>query len=137
MDAEIEAERRELLRREAAYRDGRPFPDVRGKTVILADDGIATGATMEAAIQVLRQQGAGRIVVAVGAAPADTVERLKRIADDVISLLAPAAIGAIGFWFNDFEQVSDEQVRDLHQRPGKRQPRAGAFERQIAHDWVE
>jgi predicted phosphoribosyltransferase len=113
VDAEIEAESRELARREAAYLGGRPHPDVRGKTVILVDDGIATGATMEAGIRVLRAQGAARIVAAAGAAPAETLKRLARIADDAVSVLTPAAFGAISMWFEAFEQVSDEEVRQL------------------------
>ncbi|HJU83015.1 MAG TPA: phosphoribosyltransferase [Holophagaceae bacterium] len=108
-------ERRELERRERDYREGRPAPVIKDRTVILVDDGVATGATMFAAIQALRQGGPRSLVVAVPVAPPSTVEELERKADEVVCLLAPEYFFAIGAWYDDFGQTSDEEVRDcLH-----------------------
>jgi putative phosphoribosyl transferase len=81
--------------------------------VILVDDGIATGSTMSAAIELLRKRKAGRIVVAVPVAPHDTVRRLRAQADEVIVLLEPADFIAVGYWYADFSQTSDDEVRFL------------------------
>lgn len=110
---EREAEERELRRREQAYRGGRPPFDVRGYTVILVDDGVATGATMEVAIMALRRHGAQRVVVAVGVAPPETLRTLRRRAEEVVCLLAPDPFRAIGAWYWDFEQTTDDEVRAL------------------------
>lgn len=110
-----EVEWRELRRREKAYRGGRAALDVRGWTVILVDDGVATGATMEVAIQALRRMGAGRVVVAVGVAPPETAQGMRRRADEVVCLLEPDPFGAISLWFDDFAQTTDSEVqRRLH-----------------------
>ncbi|MDT4943827.1 MAG: hypothetical protein QOH14_560, partial [Pseudonocardiales bacterium] len=109
----VEREGKELLRREQAYREGRPALDVEGKTVILVDDGLATGASMRAAIQALRQLRPGRIVVAVPAAPESTCRELKSLVDDVVCATTPAPFFAVGASYWDFEQTSDEEVRDL------------------------
>jgi putative phosphoribosyl transferase len=104
-------ERAEIERREHAYRGQRPRPAVAGQCVILVDDGIATGATMRAAIAALRQAKPSRIVVAVPVAPPDTVEVLRSEADEVVCLATPEPFMAIGCWYMAFPQLSDEEVR--------------------------
>lgn len=108
-----EQEQRELERREAAYRGDRPRPVIGDRTVILVDDGVATGATMRAAIASLRQQNPARIVIALPLAPASTVATLAREADEVICLHSPEPFVAIGRWYQDFGQVSDQEVQAL------------------------
>jgi erythromycin esterase-like protein/predicted phosphoribosyltransferase len=112
-----EREGRELLRREAAYRDGRPPVDVAGKTVILVDDGLATGASMFAAIQALREADPAEIVVAVPAAPESTCREFAGIVDDVVCASMPTPFLAVGESFWNFRQVSDEEVRHLLATP--------------------
>ncbi|WP_417566907.1 phosphoribosyltransferase [Marinobacter sp.] len=104
-------EQQELERRERAYRGDRPRPEIEGKCIILVDDGLATGASMRAAIEALRRQNPSGIVVAVPVAPPDTVGKLRREADDVICLATPEPFMAIGNWYRDFTQVSDEEVK--------------------------
>jgi len=111
--AVVEKEGRELARREAFYRAGRPEPAVTGRNVVLVDDGIATGSTIRAAISLLRRQGAGRIVVAAPVAPRDAVERLREMADEVIVASIPHSFGAVGLWYEDFSATSDEEVKAL------------------------
>jgi erythromycin esterase-like protein/predicted phosphoribosyltransferase len=106
-------EQQELARRERLYRGGRPPPDVRERTVILVDDGLATGATMHAAIQALRQQQPARIVVAVPTAAPETCEELRAEVDDVICAITPQPFHAVGLWYREFSQTTDEEVRDL------------------------
>ena len=106
-------EQRELMRREHLYRGERPPPDVRGRTVILVDDGLATGSTMQAAIKALRQQQPARIVVAVPTASPDVCEQLRSQADEVICAITPEPFHAVGLWYGDFSQTMDEEVRDL------------------------
>lgn len=106
-------EQQELARRERLYRGGRPPPDVRERTVILVDDGLATGATMHAAIQALRQQQPARIVVAVPTAAPETCEELRAEVDDVICAITPEPFHAVGLWYREFSQTTDEAVRDL------------------------
>jgi erythromycin esterase-like protein/predicted phosphoribosyltransferase len=113
IDAIAARERQELARRERLYRGGRPPPDVRGRTVILVDDGLATGATMHAAIQALRQQHPARIVVAVPTASPETCEEMKAKADEVICAITPEPFHAVGRWYQDFSQTTDEEVGDL------------------------
>ncbi|MGY8676551.1 erythromycin esterase family protein [Bradyrhizobium sp. UFLA05-153] len=113
IDAVAARERQALARRERLYRDGRPQPDVRGRTVILVDDGLATGATMHAAIEALRQQEPARIVVAVPTASPDTCEEMKRRADEVICAITPEPFHAVGRWYREFTQTTDEEVREL------------------------
>ena len=112
-----EAEGRELIRREAAYRGGRPPADVGGKTVILVDDGLATGASMLAAVQALREAEPAQIVIAVPAAPESTCREFAGIVDDVVCATMPTPFFAVGESFWDFRQVSDEEVRELLTTP--------------------
>lgn len=109
-------ERREAERRERAYRGGRPRIDVRGRHVVVVDDGLATGASMRAAIASLRQQGARRITVAVPVGSSGACEDLQADADDVLCLTAPEWLFAIGSFYEDFSPTSDEEVRDLLSR---------------------
>jgi predicted phosphoribosyltransferase len=113
IDAVTGREERELERRSRAYRGGRAPPDVRGRTVILVDDGLATGASMQAAVQALRRRGPARIVVAVPAAPRETCKELRKSADEVICAIAPEFLRAVGYWYEDFSKTSDEEVRRL------------------------
>jgi len=113
IDQETRHQLEEIERRLQLYRGDRPPVDVRGKTVIVVDDGIATGYTMRAALVGLRNQGAGRIVVAVPVAPPSTCEELRRLADEVVCLRTPEPFLAVGAWYEDFEQTTDEEVQQL------------------------
>lgn len=113
IDKVIQTESQELRRRNKVYRGGRPFPDLTHKTIVLVDDGIATGATMRAAIQALRQQNPTEIVVAVPVAALDTCEELSRTVDQFVCPLTPEDLHAIGAWYGDFSQTEDEEVRQL------------------------
>lgn len=113
IDRAAEEESHELERREQVYRGGRPPPDLQGRTVILIDDGIATGSTIRAAIAAVRQQGPARVVVAIPVAPAEVCEQLRREADEVVCLRAPEAFLAIGLFYESFPQLTDEEVRQL------------------------
>jgi putative phosphoribosyl transferase len=106
-------ERVELERREQIYRAGRPAPDVRNRTVILVDDGLATGATMRAAVKALRQSGAAKIVVAVPVGPPDTCHEFEQLADETLCLRTPPFFQAVGQYYEDFLQTSDDDVREL------------------------
>jgi putative phosphoribosyl transferase len=106
-------EEEELRRREQTYREHRPPAEVRGRTVILVDDGLATGATMRAAAAALRVQHPERLIVAVPVAPPETCESLRQEVDDVVCALAPEPFLAVGNWYDDFTQTSDEEVREL------------------------
>lgn len=106
----------ELERREVIYRGHRPAPDLGASTVVLVDDGLATGASMLAAIRALRRRKVGKIVVAVPVAPPDTCASLRDEADDCICLAQPTPFHAVGMWYEDFEQVSDAEVCDLLER---------------------
>ncbi len=108
-----EAEQRELERRERAFRDDRPPPPVHGHTVILIDDGLATGSTMRAAIAALRRQQPARLVVAVPVAAPATAEALRPLVDDLLVLQTPEPFYAVGSWYEDFTQTSDDEVRAL------------------------
>ena len=108
-------ELRELKRRERAYRDNRATPEVRGRTVILVDDGIATGSTMGAAIAALRQQEAASIVVAVPTAALATVNVMRSAADEFVAVITPEKFYGVGQWYEDFSQTTDEEVRQLLQ----------------------
>jgi predicted phosphoribosyltransferase len=116
IDAVAAKEQQELARRERLYRGDRPPPDVRGKTVILMDDGLATGATMQAAVKALRQEQARRIVVAVPVAAPETCKQLKEQVDEIICAVTPEPFYAVGLWYQDFSQTTDEEVRELLER---------------------
>ena len=107
------AEEQELQRRERLYREARPLPDVSGKTVVLVDDGLATGSTMRAAVATLRAMAAGRVVAAVPVAPPETCEALREVVDEMVCLLTPDPFLAVGAWYEDFSETSDETVRAL------------------------
>jgi predicted phosphoribosyltransferase len=110
IEAATAAERRELQRRERLYRPGRPPLDVRGRTVILVDDGLATGATMEAAVRALRPQEPAAIVVAVPVAAPTACAALAATADACVCLRRPAALRGVGLWYEDFGQTADHEV---------------------------
>ena len=126
-DREIAAvaavEEEELARREKAYRGDRSPPDMKGRTVILVDDGLATGSTMRAAAAALRAQGVERLIVAVPVAPPETCEALRSEVDEVVCALEPEPFLAVGLWYEDFSQTTDEEVREL-----LRQARGGQAE---------
>jgi predicted phosphoribosyltransferase len=113
IEAVTAKETAELQRREQIYREGRPAPELRDKIAILVDDGLATGATMRAAVKALRQQGAGQIVVAVPVGPPDTCQELAQLADETICLSTPPFFQAVGQYYEDFSQTSDDDVREL------------------------
>jgi predicted phosphoribosyltransferase len=112
----IELERRELARRERRYRGDRPPPAVAGRTVILVDDGLATGATMRAAVAAITRQGPKRLVVAVPVAAPDTCDELRAEVDDIVCAVTPEPFHAVGLWYDDFSQTTDEEVHDLLER---------------------
>ena len=116
VEAVVAEEEAELARRERAYRDDRPPLVVRGRTAILVDDGLATGSTMRAAALALRQEDAARIVVAVPVAPPETCAEFRSEVDDVVCALTPEPFYAVGLWYADFSQTTDEEVHDLLQR---------------------
>jgi predicted phosphoribosyltransferase len=112
--AEVAArEMQELERREFLYRGRRPAIDVHGKTAIIVDDGLATGSTMHAAVRALRQRGAASIVVAVPVGPPETCLELEEEADEVVCLYAPRHFMAVGQFYEDFSQTTDEEVSEL------------------------
>ena len=106
-------EENELNRRERTYRDDRPAPDVRGKTVILVDDGLATGSTMRAAAAAIQARHPERLVIAVPVAPRETCESLLHEADDVVCATVPEPFFAVSNWYQDFAQTTDQEVREL------------------------
>ena len=113
-------EEQELERREAAYREGRDAVRLEGRIVILIDDGLATGSTMTAAVKAVRQRSPARVVVAVPVGARDTCDVLTKIADEVICVRMPEPFSAVGQWYLDFDQTSDDEVRQLlrvHVRP--------------------
>ena len=110
------AETKELERRERAFRGGRAAPQIEGRTVILIDDGLATGATMRAAIMALRQQHPARIVVGVPAASPESCAEFQDEVDDIVCAVTPDPFYSVGSWYDDFSQTTDEEVQDLMDR---------------------
>jgi predicted phosphoribosyltransferase len=113
VEAVARVELRELERREQLYREGRPLILVEGRTVILVDDGLATGSTMRAAVQAVRALHAGQVVVAVPVGAPDTCSAMRREADDVVCVLTPDHFTAVGAWYLDFSETTDDEVRRL------------------------
>ena len=113
IEAAVAREQQELARRERLYRGGLPSPEVEDKTVILVDDGLATGATMRAAVRALKQQHPARIIIAVPTASPDACEALKTEADEVVCVITPEPFFAVGYWYDNFAQTTDAEVRDL------------------------
>src|SRR5438128_3909971 len=120
----------ELERREQIYREGRPPPELRDRIVILVDDGLATGATMRAAVKALRERGAAKIVVAVPVGPPDTCHELEERADETICLSTPEFFQAVGQYYEDFSQTSDEDVRELLARGAQQRAVSGEQEQE-------
>jgi putative phosphoribosyl transferase len=115
----VARETTELRRRERRYRSGRGVLDVRGRTAILVDDGIATGVTVRAAVAALRKAGATRIVLAVGVCSADTAQRLRGEVDDLVAVFLPRDLVAVGLYYDDFRAVDDDEVVDLLTRAAR------------------
>lgn len=106
-------EQRELERRVRAFRGSRELPPIDGKVVILIDDGLATGSTMEAAVMAMRQRKPAKVIVAVPVAARETVERMKTIADEVVCVEIPDPFQAVGLWYDDFSQLTDQDVVEV------------------------
>jgi putative phosphoribosyl transferase len=116
VDAAVQREMVELERREKSYRGSRPHPDLRNKTVVVVDDGLATGSTMRAAVRALRQLHPRAIVVAVPVAARETCDQLRAEVDDILCLRTPEPFEAVGLWYENFDQTSDEEVHELLDR---------------------
>ena len=118
----VAQEEHELQRREQLYRSGRPAPEVAGRTVILVDDGLATGSTMRAAVAALRRRQPARLIVAVPVGSQETCAELGAEADEVVCAHTPEPFYAVGIWYADFAQTTDAEVRDLLDRVAERRP---------------
>jgi len=116
IDAVAAKEERELERRERAYRGDRPEPEIRGRTVLLVDDGLATGSTMRAAVAALRSEHPERLVVGVPVSAPDTCDALRDEVDDIVCAITPEPFHAVGLWYQDFSQTTDEEVHALLER---------------------
>jgi predicted phosphoribosyltransferase len=122
VEAIAQDERTELERREHAYRSQRPALDVRGRTVVLIDDGLATGSTMKAAVEAVRALSPARIIVAVPVGSPDTCREFAGIADEIVCARRPEHFAAVGQWYDDFRQTTDEEVRELLQTAASERP---------------
>ena len=111
--SEVEAQKQEAQKRLNAYRKGRSVRELKGKTIIIVDDGLATGSTMKAAIQSIKAEGAKRIIVAVPVSPTDTATEIKSMVDEFICLCTPASFYAVGQFYENFSQTTDEEVIEL------------------------
>jgi predicted phosphoribosyltransferase len=120
LERTIATELRELERRQAAYGDGRDPPELAGKTVILVDDGLATGATMRAAALAVRRLDPARVVVAVPVAAEETCDQFRDVVDEIICEVTPRPFRAVGLWYDDFSQTTDDEVRELVGRAAER-----------------
>jgi putative phosphoribosyl transferase len=135
IDAVAGREQRDLERRELIHREGRPAPDVRGHTVILVDDGLATGSTMRAAAMALRQRQPRRLIIAVPVSSPETRDALRDAVDDIVCVITPEPFYAVGIWYQDFSQTSDAEVSDLSRRAGgERQRRAARSHARDTHN---
>ena len=130
IEAVTARETAELQRREQTYREGHSAPTLRDKIVILVDDGLATGATMRAAVKALRQSGAAKIVVAVPVGPPDTCHEVEQLADETLCLSTPTLFQAVGQYYDDFSQTSDDDVRELLTSAKKEISQGNASEQQ-------
>lgn len=119
-ETEVAAERAELHRRERVYRDDRPAQAVKDRTVVLVDDGAATGSSMQAAVRAVRKLGAREIIVALPVASDSACDKLREEADQVVCIRIPAFFAAVGQWYENFDQTSDDEVRDLLARAAER-----------------
>jgi predicted phosphoribosyltransferase len=113
IDASARLEQQELERRESVYREGRDPVPIEGRTVVLIDDGLATGSTMRAAVKAVRQRKPARIIVAVPVGARETCDELSAIADEIVCARTPEPFAAVGQWYLDFNQTTDEEVREL------------------------
>ena len=134
IDTVAAKEERELDRRERDYRDGRPPVDVQGRTVILVDDGLATGSSMRVAVMALKRKKPAQIVVAVPVAAAETCAEMELEVDQVICVVTPDPFRSVGEWYWDFSQTSDEEVRDLLRRAKTFQENDGPAVRDLHED---
>jgi putative phosphoribosyl transferase len=121
LDAELQRQRVELERRATLYRENAPALELRGRNLIVVDDGLATGSTMQAAVQALRQYGPSTVVSAAPVAAPAAYQALCAVADEVICVETPARFHAVGLWYRDFEQTSDQEVIDLLARARRHQ----------------
>lgn len=119
IDRVREQEQRELIRRERLYRDDRPAPEVSGRTIMLIDDGLATGASMRSAAIALRQRDPARLVIAVPVASPSACLDLQCKVDEIVCALTPDSFFGVGQWYEDFSQTSDQEVHDLLDRAGR------------------
>lgn len=117
IDAEIAVQMKEIDRRLMLFRGSKRY-ELQGKTILLVDDGIATGATMFAAAQWVKKQKPKKLIIAVPVGPVETIDKLKQVADEVIVLLTPLLFGAVGEFYRDFSQVSDDEVQEIMARYG-------------------
>lgn len=113
VEASVEKELRELERRERRYRGDRPHPELGGRVVILVDDGLATGSSMRAAVEAVRRHGPRGIIVAVPVAPRETCEELAAEVDQVVCAVTPEPFYAVGLWYENFSQTTDDEVNDI------------------------
>ena len=120
IEAVTAAEERELNRRLRRYRGDRPLPEIAGRTVILIDDGLATGSTMQAAVMALRQERPAAIVVAVPTAPPETCDAFRGLVEEVVCAVTPEPFYGVGLWYQDFSQTTDEEVHELLERARER-----------------